>query len=119
LSFKVVIEATPAPTKQPIKPTPPPTPVTSELNDDEAAAAAMLSIEDDGNVTVSTTDTGAEVPGGSTVMDMPAFATKEGEEAAAKPEEKKGGPKKHAAGAAQDAAKAILDKLRTGRRKTT
>lgn len=116
LSFKVVIEGKPEP-KQPGKPTPPP--AVADISDDEAAAAAMLAFEDDGQVTVSATENGEGVPGGSTVMDMPAFA-KEGGEEAAKPDEKKSTAKKqHAAGAAQDAAKAILDKLRTGKRKTS
>lgn len=118
LSFKIVIEATPAPTKQPGKPTPPPP--TNNISDDDAAAAAMLAFDDDGDVSVTTESSGEEVPGGSTVMDLPAFAAKEGEAtSAAKPDDKKStANKKHAAGAAQDAAKAILDKLRTGRRKT-
>jgi predicted component of type VI protein secretion system len=118
LSFKIVIEATPAPVKQPGKPTPPPP--SNDFSDDDAAAA-MLAFGDDGDVTVTSGDTGEAVPGGSTVMDMPAFGSKEGEEskAGAKPDDKKSTAKKnHAAGAAQDAAKAILDKLRTGRRKT-
>src|SRR5262245_25154835 len=63
LSFKVVIEAgTPTP-KPPGKTTPPP-PV-SNISDDDAAAAALLAFEDDGEVSV-TSDTDAEVPGGST-----------------------------------------------------
>jgi pSer/pThr/pTyr-binding forkhead associated (FHA) protein len=114
LSFKVVIEGKPEP-KQPGKPTPPP--AVADISDDEAAAAAMLAFEDDGNVSVGAADTGAEVPGGSTIMDLPAFA-KEGEQPAGKDDKKNTAKKEHAAGAAQNAAKAILDKLRTGKRKT-
>jgi pSer/pThr/pTyr-binding forkhead associated (FHA) protein len=116
LTFKVVIEGTPAPSK----PTPPPRPKTPETTDEDAAAA-LLSIDDEtGSVSVSTAETDENaVPGGSTIMEMPAFAA--AEEApkepasAAKPEDDK--KKKHATGAAQDAAKAILDKIRQGKRK--
>ena len=123
LSFKVVIGGKPAPSK----PTPPPKPKNAEVTDDDAAAA-LLSIDDEtGGVSVAVTDRAGEdpVPGGSTVMDMPAFtpppptgkAPKE-ETAAEKPEEKKPAEKKKVVtGAAQDAAKAILDKLRAGKRK--
>jgi len=107
LSFKVVIEASAATPKPPTKTTPPPP--ANDISDDDAAAAALLAFEDDGQVSVTNSDTGAEVPGGSTVMDMPAFAGKEGEQAA-KPDDKKStANKNHATGAAQDAAKAILD----------
>jgi pSer/pThr/pTyr-binding forkhead associated (FHA) protein len=123
LSFKVVIEGVPAVTK----PTPPPKPKSAEITDEDAAAA-LLSIDDEtGNVSVSNAETAEDqVPGGSTVMDMPAFAptedgakTAEGPAAAAKPDEKKpvSKGKQHAQGAAQDAAKAILEKLRQGKRK--
>lgn len=113
LSFKVVIEAeTPAAKASP-KLTPPP--AVSDISDDDAAAAALLAVEENGNVNITSAETGADaVPGGTTVMDIPAIAGAEGE---AKPGEKKSAGKKHAAGAAQDAAKAILDKLRTGKRK--
>jgi pSer/pThr/pTyr-binding forkhead associated (FHA) protein len=125
LSFKVVIEGMPAPSK----PTPPPKPKGADMADEDAAAALLSVDEETGNVSVSTSDTAeADVPGGTTVMDMPAFVPTEGmeggepkpEEAAgekkdAKPEEKKKNQVK--AGAAQDAARALIEKMRAGRRK--
>src|ERR1700692_500823 len=72
LTFKVVIEASPAPAK----PTPPPQPRTADIMDDDAAAALLF--DDDGAVSVGKAETGDEVPGGSTVMDIPAFAGQEG-----------------------------------------
>ncbi len=114
LSFKVVIEAEAPAAKSTPKLTPPP--AVSDISDDDAAAAALLAVEENGNVSITSADTGADaVPGGTTVMDIPAIAGPEGGEA--KPGEKKTAGKKHAAGAAQDAAKAILDKIRTGKRK--
>ncbi|MBI3824249.1 MAG: FHA domain-containing protein [Planctomycetes bacterium] len=121
LSFKLSIEGVPAVTK----PTPPPKPKTADVTDEDAAAA-LLSIDDEtGSVSVANAETAEDqVPGGSTVMDMPAFAPPEEEgqptaqQAAAKAEEKKIAAKsKPATGAAQDAAKAILDKIRQGKRK--
>jgi pSer/pThr/pTyr-binding forkhead associated (FHA) protein len=122
LSFKVVIEGQPAPSKA----TPPPKPRTADLTDDDAAAA-LLSIDDDNNVSVSTAGTAEDlVPTGSTMMEMPVYTPPgetpkepaEGEPAAAKPDDKKPTSKpKPPTGAAQDAAKAILDKLRAGKRK--
>jgi predicted component of type VI protein secretion system len=117
LSFKLRIEAAPA------KPTPPPKHKTAE-DTDEDAAAALLSIDDEKGVSVGNSDTAEdEVPGGSTVMDIPTFPPPPGEgkpaeTAAAKPDDKKPNSKaKPATGAAQDAAKAILEKLRQGKRK--
>lgn len=120
LSFKLVIEAKPAATK----PTPPPQPRKAEVSDEDAAAA-LLSIDDEsGAVSVSTSETAEDkVPGGSTVMDMPSFVPpgdpKEEDKAAAKADDKKSttGKKQHQTGAAQDAAKAILEKLKQGKRK--
>ena len=93
----------------------------------EDAAAALLSIDDaTGDVAVSTSDTGEEdIPGGSTLMEMPIFtppgqgAKDTGKQApgAEKATEQKPDAKKPAAGAAQDAAKTILDKMRQGKRK--
>ncbi len=124
LSFKVVIERAPAPVKQAPTPTPVPTPARADISDDDAAAA-MLSFGDDDsdtNTDVTASETSEdEVPGGTTVMDMPAFtpspefAPEPGTEPK-KPEEKKLAPKKPA-GDARDAAKAIFDKLRAGKRK--
>lgn len=122
LSFKVVIEGMPAPSK----PTPPPKPKGAELSDEDAAAAMMSVDEENGDVSVTSSETAEDqVPGGTTIMDMPAFVPPEDaakDPAAAKkdekPEEKKPGAKAPAkTGAAQDAAKAILEKMRAGRRK--
>jgi pSer/pThr/pTyr-binding forkhead associated (FHA) protein len=125
LSFKMVIEGAPAhtPAKQKPTPTPLPTPANADLSDDDAAAA-LLSIDDAdaGNASATTSETAEdEVPGGTTVMDLPAFVPTEEkpQERTAeqkKPEEKKPAPKKPA-GDARDAAKAIFDKLRAGKRK--
>ena len=84
LSFKVVIEAGTLTPKPPNKTTPPPP--AADISDDDAAAAALLAFEDDG--TVGSSGAGEEVPGGSTVMDMPPRTSKEGEPAAGKPEQR-------------------------------
>jgi hypothetical protein len=109
-----VIEGQPSPTK----PTPPPRPKTADIMDDDAAAA-LLSIDDETGA-VSVIHAEDEVPSGSTVMEIPAFGGpgEELKEAAAKPDDKKPTTKaKPATGAAQDAAKAILEKIRQGKRK--
>jgi pSer/pThr/pTyr-binding forkhead associated (FHA) protein len=118
LSFKVVIESQPAPSK----PTPPPKPRNTD--DDEDAAAALLSIDDEtGNVSVGASAEAGEdpVPPGSTVMELPNFAASAeaaAKEPAAKADDKKPNSKaKPPTGLAQDAAKAILEKLRAGKRK--
>jgi predicted component of type VI protein secretion system len=120
LAFKVVIEGKPAVSK----PTPPPKPRTADTMDDDAAAA-LLSFDDDLDSPSSGSRDDAEdrIPGGSTEMDMPVFsppgeaAVKQSEPA--KVEQKKADPKekaKHASGAAQDAAAAILAKMKAGKR---
>jgi len=118
LSFKVVIE------QSATKPTPPPKPKTADIMDDDAAAALLFD-DETGDVSVSKSETADDaVPVGSTVMDMPAYppgaAPTEEQVAAAKQDEKDkkiAAKSKPATGAAQDAAKAILDKLRQGKRK--
>jgi pSer/pThr/pTyr-binding forkhead associated (FHA) protein len=116
LSFKVSIEGKPSVAK----PTPPPQSKQTEVSDEDAAAA-MLSIDDaNGEVNLASRDTGGEVPGGSTIMDIPSYGqpgdgtVKEGDK---KGDDKKTAGKKNVQGAAQDAAKAILEKLKQGRRK--
>src|SRR5262249_6188794 len=114
LSFKVQIEGLP----EPSKPTPPPKPKSAELTDEDAAAA-LLSIDEDG-VSVASSEGGEDqVPGGSTVMEIPAFdgSGETPKNAAVKPAADDKKKKQPAAGAAQDAAKAILDKIRQGKRK--
>jgi pSer/pThr/pTyr-binding forkhead associated (FHA) protein len=113
LTFKVVIEASPAPSK----PTPPPRPQTKNSEEDEAAAL-LLSLED-GSIAPSTEGSEVEVPGGSTVMDMPAF-TPPGQEdpaVAAKAEAAKKKDEKPKHDSASSAAAALFDKLRKGARR--
>jgi pSer/pThr/pTyr-binding forkhead associated (FHA) protein len=114
LSFKVVIEDQPSPTK----PTPPPKPKSADVMDDDAAAA-LLSVDDETGA-VSVTHAEDEVPSGSTVMEIPTFGEpgEEAKENAVQADDKKPSTKaKPATGAAQDAAKAILEKIRQGKRK--
>ena len=112
LIFKVALEMTTAVSK----PTPPPKPALPKgAPGDDDAAALLLAMDDSGSPT-PTTDTGeADVPSGSTVMEIPAFnPPEEGEAKAAaakKPDEK---PKHDSA---QSAAQAILEKLRRGTRR--
>jgi predicted component of type VI protein secretion system len=107
LTFKIVIEGSPT------KPTPLPKPQNQSTEEDDAAAL-LLSLED-GTIAPLTDSGEAEVPGGSTVMDMPSF-TPPGEQPAAKAEEKKKDEKpKH--DSASSAAAALYDKLRKGVRK--
>jgi pSer/pThr/pTyr-binding forkhead associated (FHA) protein len=109
LTFKVAIEASPAPSK------PTPLPKAPNLNTEEDDAAALLLSLEDGTIAPSTESSEGEVPGGSTVMDMPSF-TPPGEQPAVKAEEKKQDEKpKHAS--ASSAAAALFDKLRKGVRK--
>jgi len=115
LSFKVEIVGAAAPSK----PTPAPKPKTADIMDDDAAALLMdLDEEAPTSAPEITGETEDSVPGGTTQMDMPAIQEalakiEPSKPATAKPEEKK----KAATGAAQDAAKAILERLRQGRRK--
>lgn len=114
LSFKVIIEEK----AELSKPTPPPRPKTADATDEDAAAALLAIDDETGGVSVANADTAEDqVPGGSTIMDMPTFARPEEtpKQETPKPDDKK--KKQHAVGAAQDAAKAILDKLRAGKRK--
>lgn len=90
LAFRVVIEEPAAVNK----PTPLPTPAPAAAgSDDESVAAMLLSLQDEGGTTtVGPAASEAEVPAGSTVMEVPSAATP-GEEAkpaeAAKPAAKK------------------------------
>lgn len=114
LSFKVAIEDQPSPSK----PTPPPKPKNADTTDEDAAAA-LLSIDDETGA-VNVIHAEDEVPSGSTVMEIPTFGGpgEESKETAAKPDDKKPNTRaKPATGAAQDAAKAILEKIRQGKRK--
>jgi pSer/pThr/pTyr-binding forkhead associated (FHA) protein len=115
LSFRVTIAGAPVPTKS----TPPPPPKKAVMDDD---AAAMLLDDDDAQVEAQpgSAETEGAIPAGTTVMEMPALQEtndahpKQEAPAAAKPAP---APKKPATGAAQDAAKAILEKMAKGRRK--
>jgi pSer/pThr/pTyr-binding forkhead associated (FHA) protein len=111
LVFKVVIEATVAPNK----PTPLPKPAARGSEEDEAAAL-LMSLED-GTIVPTSESSEGEVPGGSTVMDIPSF-TAPGEEGAkpdAKGAEKKDDKPKH--DSASQAAAALIDKMRKGVRR--
>ncbi len=119
LSFKVVLEGQPAVNK----PTPPPQP--KEAVADEAAAL-LLALDDEsgsGEPMVSTTEDSAEVPGGSTIMEIPAVSNTPPAPAetttAEKPPEKptpKPPEKKPQGDTAHLAAQAILDRYKKGRR---
>lgn len=114
LSFRAEIEGAPAP----VKPTPPPKPKGVS---DEDAAAALLAVDD---AVIDAAETGGdERNADSTLMEMPVF-TAAGEpiksaegDAAAKPAAPKPTASKKTGGQAQDAAKALIDKLRQGKRK--
>ena len=111
LTFKVMIEETPATSK----PTPLPKPKASEEDD----AAAMLLSLDDGTITSSTDAEAVDVPGGSTVMDMPSFTPPGGTDGKTpKPDDKKKDEKpKPQHDSASSAAAALIDKMRKGVRK--
>jgi predicted component of type VI protein secretion system len=108
LSFKVLIEAPGART--------PPPPVKTPEQTDDLAAAALLSVdEESGLVSVIDSDTTeGEVPGGSTVTEIPVV---EEPLNSSKGKTKLATDKKSPVGVAQDAAKALVDKVRHGRRK--
>ncbi len=109
LTFKVAIETAAAPTK----PTPPPKAAARSSEDDEMAAM-LLSLED-GSITPSSEATAGEVPGGSTVMDIPSFTPPEAGKPKADEAKKKDDKGKH--DSASQAASALLDKMRRGVRK--
>jgi pSer/pThr/pTyr-binding forkhead associated (FHA) protein len=126
LTFKVLIEGMPSVTK----PTPPPpakVPVIA-ANEDDPAAALLLALDEGDSpneALVSTTEDADAVPGGSTIMEMPVVPPATAEAAAPEPEEekkadkveaKKADDKKSASGAAQQAAQAILERYKKGRR---
>jgi len=126
LEFKVVLEGTTAPSK----PTPPPQPKKSSFMDDDAAAM-LLNIDDEEGVSIST-ETDNDVPIGNTLMEIPSAASSPEQNTTGSnpaddsansgemknPDAKAADAKKKPVPAsAQDAAKAILDKLRQGRRK--
>jgi pSer/pThr/pTyr-binding forkhead associated (FHA) protein len=113
LTFKVALEAgQPAPSK----PTPPPKPASKNAEEDEAAAL-LLSLEA-GSIAPQTSENESDVPGGSTVMDIPSFAGPPGADGMpAKPGEKKKEEKPKQHDSASSAAAALIDKMRKGVRK--
>lgn len=116
LSFKVQIEEERAPTKKEPVAKPAPLQALPDISDDDAAA--MLSLEEDGegNVRVGSSETAEDaVPSNTTQIEIPAFVSAD-DAAAEKPEEKKPVAKKPV-GSAQNAAQSIFDKLRQGKRK--
>ena len=111
LTFRVVIEQTVAPSK----PTPLPKPA-AKVSEEDDAAALLLSL-DDGTIASPNDAEAVDVPGGSTVMDIPSF-TQGAEAQTGKPGEKKKDEKpkpQHDSAAA--AAAALIDKMRKGARK--
>ena len=116
LSFQVMIDGKQAV----INPTPTPKPREAELSDEDVAAALMSIDSESGDVSMASRETAEDaVLSGSTIMELPAFVQPGAELATEekKNDDKKTAGKKHAQGAAQDAAKAILAKLKQGRRK--
>jgi len=111
LTFKVAIE-----TSNPSKPTPLPKPAARGSEEDEAAAL-LMSLED-GSIGPPSESSEGEVPGGSTVMDIPAFTPPDeaGAKKDGKPDDKKKDEKpKH--DSASQAAAALIDKMRKGARR--
>jgi pSer/pThr/pTyr-binding forkhead associated (FHA) protein len=110
-AFRVLIEVPPTVDK----PTPVP-PTKTETSDDEAAAALLLSLQDDENLTPNALALDRDgVPTGSTVLDTLAPAAAEGNAEPAEKDEKERKEKdkakaKLATGDTSTAAKAILDK---------
>ncbi len=126
LSFKVVIEGVPAPKKSTAT-TPPPVQKTAAGTDDDAAASLLSTEEDaapEGTAAMESADD--HIPEGSTVMDIPMFKPTEEpappkEADTVKVEERKPKlPKSKSNGsAAQDAAKALIERMRSGQRENT
>ncbi len=106
--FKVAIEAQAAVSK----PKPPP-PMKRPGGPHEDDAAALLLSMEDGLLSSDTAE--SEVPGGSTIMEIPAFSPAGEPIEAKKPDEKKQ-PQKPKHDSAQDAARAILENMRRGSR---
>jgi len=105
IQFRVVLEVS-----LPVnKPTPVPPPASSESTDDESVAAMLLALQDDGSASASAEITSAEIPGGSTVMEIMA-PTLSPEQAKAKADKEKATAPKAASGNTSTAAKAILEK---------
>jgi pSer/pThr/pTyr-binding forkhead associated (FHA) protein len=110
LTFRVVIEASAAPSK----PTPLPKPASKGSEEDDAAAL-LLSLDDGTLSTAKDTDEG-NVPGGSTVMDIPSvIASGQGGSPSAKDDNKNKDEKAH--DSASQAAAALIDKMRKGARR--
>jgi pSer/pThr/pTyr-binding forkhead associated (FHA) protein len=109
LLFGIRAEATASlPVNRPTPPPPAKTPAPAESNDDESIAAMLLSLQDDTSPDSGTSP--ADVPEGSTVMDLKApDMPADGAEGAEKDKEK---DKKKAVGDGNTstAAKAILEK---------
>ncbi|HLJ92085.1 MAG TPA: FHA domain-containing protein [Gemmataceae bacterium] len=108
LLFRVVLEASPAISQ----PTPMPPTASAGSADDEAAAAMLLSVQDEPAGTATSTNVDSEgVPTGSTVMDIitPPSPTPPAESAAGGGAERERAAKT-ASGNTSSAAKAILEK---------
>jgi pSer/pThr/pTyr-binding forkhead associated (FHA) protein len=114
LEFKVVIEANP-PRLKPTPPPPKPGPLAADHADDESVAAMLLSLHEDGsnkNGDESSPANDADVPSGSTVMDLAVTPPAVAAETPAPDETKPPSPKKPDPrnDPAHLAAKAILEK---------
>jgi pSer/pThr/pTyr-binding forkhead associated (FHA) protein len=116
LLFEVQLEAKPSVNR----PTPPPptkkpaetpkladTPKPAEHADDDSVAAMLLALQDEGGSNAAP-QTGAEIPDGSTVMDISTVPPPE--EAAANAQDEKASKSKVIQGNTSTAAKAILEK---------
>jgi predicted component of type VI protein secretion system len=110
LLFEVQLETKPAvnrPTPPPPTKKPPQPPKPVENTDDDSIAAMLLSLQDEGGSS-NGPQTGAEIPDGSTVMDISAVPPEEAAAQAAKDE--KAAKSKAIQGNTSTAAKAILEK---------
>jgi pSer/pThr/pTyr-binding forkhead associated (FHA) protein len=112
LTFRVLIEETPAPSK------PTPLPKPAKVSEEDDAAALLLSL-DDGTISTPDDAEGVDVPGGSTVMDIPSFTAQDATEGGKtpKPDNKKKEEKAKQHDSASSAAAALIDKMRKGVRK--
>ena len=113
LTFKVVIETTPAPSK----PTPlPPRPRPAAKRSEEDDAAALLLSLDDGTITSPSDPEAVDVPAGSTIMEIPQLTPPTGADPG-KTDDKKKEEKVKQHDSASSAAAALIDKMRRGARK--
>jgi pSer/pThr/pTyr-binding forkhead associated (FHA) protein len=117
LEFRIQVEAGSPPAKPK---TPAAAPVSGEPADDEAAAALLLSLQEEGGPLPSGSVDSEGVPTGSTVMDMPAVpAPEDVKEENQKTDKDKGKGNKTGAGDTASAADTLLQKYLRRSRKTS